>query len=62
MLGGVRSDDPAVIEMVTNGPFANLLHRVSEPADVANVIAFLCTAASRQITGQVIHTSAGAVV
>ena len=62
MLGGVPSDDPALVEMVTSGPFANLLHRVSEPADVANVIAFLCSAGSRQITGQVIHTSAGSVV
>ena len=29
---------------------------------IANVVAFLCLPASRQITGQVLHTSAGAVV
>jgi NAD(P)-dependent dehydrogenase (short-subunit alcohol dehydrogenase family) len=47
---------------VTSGPLANLLHRVSEPEDVANVIVFLCLPESRQITGQVINTSAGLVV
>ena len=47
---------------VRDGPLSNLLHRVSEPEDVANVIAFLCLPASRQITAQVVHTSAGAVV
>jgi NAD(P)-dependent dehydrogenase (short-subunit alcohol dehydrogenase family) len=47
---------------VSSGPLANLLRRVSEPEDVANVVVFLCLPASRQITGQVIHTSAGAVV
>jgi hypothetical protein len=35
---------------------------VSEPEDVANVIVFLCLPASRQVTGQAVHTSAGAVV
>jgi NAD(P)-dependent dehydrogenase (short-subunit alcohol dehydrogenase family) len=49
-------------EQVRNGPLANLLQRVSDPQDVANVILFLCTQSSRQITGQVIHTSAGAVI
>lgn len=43
------------------GPLANLLQRVSRPADVASTILFLCLPASRQITGQTIHTSAGAV-
>ena len=43
------------------GPLANLLHRVSRPSDVAAAILFLCLPASRQITGQTIHTSAGAV-
>jgi NAD(P)-dependent dehydrogenase (short-subunit alcohol dehydrogenase family) len=47
---------------VTAAPLANLLRRVSEPEDVANVIAFLCLPASRQITGQGIHTTAGAIV
>jgi NAD(P)-dependent dehydrogenase (short-subunit alcohol dehydrogenase family) len=47
---------------VESGPLANLLQRVSQPEDVAEVIAFLCLADSRQITGQTIHTSAGNVV
>jgi NAD(P)-dependent dehydrogenase (short-subunit alcohol dehydrogenase family) len=54
--------DAALDAAVTAGPLANLLGRVSEPADVANVIAFLCLPGARQITGQVLHTSAGAVV
>jgi NAD(P)-dependent dehydrogenase (short-subunit alcohol dehydrogenase family) len=41
---------------------ANLFRRVSEPEDVAAVALFLCLPDSRQITAQVIHTSAGAVV
>lgn len=47
---------------VREGPLANLLRRVSEPEDIAAVIGFLCLPAARQITGQVIHASAGAVV
>jgi NAD(P)-dependent dehydrogenase (short-subunit alcohol dehydrogenase family) len=49
-------------KLVESGPLANLLHRLSEPEDVANAILFLCSPSSRQITGQMIHTSAGAVV
>jgi NAD(P)-dependent dehydrogenase (short-subunit alcohol dehydrogenase family) len=45
-----------------SGPLANLLARHSEPEDVASVVVFLCLPESRQITGQVIHTSAGLVV
>ena len=48
--------------LVSNGPMANLLHRVSTPEDVAAVIVFLCLPASRQVTGQTIHTSAGSIV
>lgn len=48
--------------IVKDGPLANLLGRVSEPEDVAQVILFLCRPESRQITGQTIHTSAGLVV
>jgi NAD(P)-dependent dehydrogenase (short-subunit alcohol dehydrogenase family) len=47
---------------VSEGPIANLLHRVTEPEDVASVIVFLCLPASRQITGQTVHTSAGYIV
>jgi NAD(P)-dependent dehydrogenase (short-subunit alcohol dehydrogenase family) len=46
----------------SSGPLENLFHRVSQPEDVAAAILFLCIPASRQITGQTIHTSAGAVV
>jgi NAD(P)-dependent dehydrogenase (short-subunit alcohol dehydrogenase family) len=50
-------------EMVAgDGPTSNLLGRLSEPEDVANAITFLCLPESRQITAQVIHTSAGAIV
>jgi NAD(P)-dependent dehydrogenase (short-subunit alcohol dehydrogenase family) len=55
--------DPEIFERaVKEGPYANFFGRVSEPEDVAAVITFLCTPASRQITGQTIHTSAGQVV
>ena len=47
---------------VAEGPMANAFKRVSSPHDVAETIVFLCSPASRQITGQVVHTSAGAVV
>jgi NAD(P)-dependent dehydrogenase (short-subunit alcohol dehydrogenase family) len=47
---------------VREGPTANLLHRVSEPEDVAAAIVFLCLPESRQITAQAIHVSAGAIV
>ena len=44
------------------GPRANLLKRLSEPSDAAETLVFLTLPASRQITGQVIHTSAGSIV
>lgn len=44
------------------GSVANLLHQVAEAEDVAATILFLCLDASRQITAQTIHTSAGTVV
>jgi NAD(P)-dependent dehydrogenase (short-subunit alcohol dehydrogenase family) len=49
-------------EASKSGPLANLTHTVSEPEDVAAVIRFLCLPDSRQMTGQVLHTSAGLVV
>jgi len=52
----------ALQRVASSGPLENLFHRVSQPEDVAGVILFLCLPASRQITGQTIHTSAGAVV
>lgn len=56
-----RLGDFPVEEMVKSGPFANLLGRPSDPEDVTSVIVYLCRPESRQITGQAIHTSAGAV-
>jgi len=55
-------DDEVYDQIVSSGPLENLLHRPSEAEDVANVIRFLCLPESRQITGQVLHTSAGNVV
>jgi NAD(P)-dependent dehydrogenase (short-subunit alcohol dehydrogenase family) len=55
-------DDEGYRKAATSGPLANLLHRASEAEDVANVIVFLCRPESRQITGQVVNTSAGLVV
>lgn len=52
----------AIDQAAREGPLANLFGRPSEPEDIAEVIAFLCSPESRQITGQVIHVSAGAVV
>ena len=61
MTAGLGGDD-VYQAIVSSGPLENLLHRASEAEDVANVILFLCLPESRQITGQVVHTSAGNVV
>jgi NAD(P)-dependent dehydrogenase (short-subunit alcohol dehydrogenase family) len=61
MTAGI-GDDEAYTAIVSSGPLENLLHRPSEAADVAAVILFLCLPASRQLTGQVLHTSAGLVI
>jgi len=55
-------DAEALQKAASSGPLENLFHRVSQPEDVAAAIVFLCLPGSRQITGQTIHTSAGAVV
>jgi NAD(P)-dependent dehydrogenase (short-subunit alcohol dehydrogenase family) len=62
MSGRWFHDDEAYTKKVTEGPIANLLHRVSEPEDVTAAILFLCAPGSRQITGQTIHTSGGLIV
>jgi NAD(P)-dependent dehydrogenase (short-subunit alcohol dehydrogenase family) len=49
-------------KIVSEGPLANLLGRVSTADDVVSAIMYLCEPGSRQITGQTIHTSAGLVV
>ena len=51
-----------IAALVSEGPLANLFGRASTPDDVAAAIRFLCEPASRQITAQTIHVSAGAVV
>jgi NAD(P)-dependent dehydrogenase (short-subunit alcohol dehydrogenase family) len=48
--------------MVSEGPLENLLHSVAESEDVAEVILFLCLPASRQLTAQTLHTSAGYII
>lgn len=60
MLANLSRDE--LEALVRTGPLANLLGRISEPADVASAVAFLCLRGSRQITGQAIHTSAGTFV
>jgi NAD(P)-dependent dehydrogenase (short-subunit alcohol dehydrogenase family) len=55
-------DGSTLDALTSEGPLANLLERISQPEDVAAAILFLCLPASRQITGQTIHTSAGAVI
>jgi NAD(P)-dependent dehydrogenase (short-subunit alcohol dehydrogenase family) len=61
MIGSGLTDEE-FNRLVSAGPFANLTHRAAGAEDVANVIRFLCLPESREITGQVIHTSAGTVV
>jgi len=58
----VLGDAEALQRAASSGPLENLFHRVSQPEDVAAAIVFLCLPSSRQITGQTLHTSAGAVV
>lgn len=58
----VLGDADALQRAASSGPLENLFHRVAQPEDVAAAILFLCLPGSRQITGQTIHTSAGAVV
>lgn len=49
-------------ELVREGPLSNLVQRVSHPDDIANAVLFLCLPASRQITGQTLHVSGGAII
>lgn len=48
--------------LVGSGPLENFTHRAASAEEVASVIKFLCLEDSIQITGQVIHTSAGTIV
>lgn len=61
--GTVSQSDPAVLkEKLSVGPHANFMQRVSSPEEIAATMLFLCTPGARQITGQVIHVSAGNIV
>ena len=55
-------DFAALQRVASSGALENLFHRVSQPEDVAAAVLFLCLPGSRQVTGQTLHTSAGAVV
>ena len=55
-------DAAALQRVASSGPLENLFHRVSQPEDVAAAVLCLCLPGSRQVTGQTLHTSAGAVV
>jgi len=55
-------DDEQLAKAMVSGPMSNLLQRPSEPEDIAAVVLFLCQPASRQITAQTIHVSAGAII
>jgi NAD(P)-dependent dehydrogenase (short-subunit alcohol dehydrogenase family) len=57
-----RSNLEFLQHMVTDGAERNFFGRLSVPDDVASAVTYLCLSESRQITGQVIHVSAGAVV
>ena len=49
-------------KLASEGKLSNLLRRAATASDVAGPIVFLCLPESRQMTGQVLHTSAGAIV
>lgn len=55
-------EEDALASALQEGPLSNLLGRLTEPDDIAEAVLFLCLPASRQITGQTIHVSAGAIV
>ncbi len=57
-----RSNLEFLQHMVTGGAERNFFGRLSTPDDVASAVAYLCLPESRQITGQVIHVSAGSIV
>lgn len=62
MATAVFGDDAEIARRAAEGAGANLFGRPTEPEEIADVVLFLCLPASSQITGQVIHASAGAIV
>lgn len=59
---GPDDTDEARTARAREGTSANLFGRFSDPEDIAAAIVFLCSPGSRQVTGQVVHVSAGAIV
>lgn len=59
---GPGDTDEARTARAREGTSANLFGRFSDPEDIAAAIVFLCSPGSRQVTGQVVHVSAGAIV
>jgi NAD(P)-dependent dehydrogenase (short-subunit alcohol dehydrogenase family) len=59
---GPDDTDEARTARAREGTSANLFGRFSDPEDIAAAILFLCSPGSRQVTGQVVHVSAGAIV
>jgi NAD(P)-dependent dehydrogenase (short-subunit alcohol dehydrogenase family) len=59
---GPDDTDEARTARARQGTSANLFGRFSDPEDIAAAILFLCSPGSRQVTGQVVHVSAGAIV
>ncbi len=59
--GFVRTDMLADVpeEVVNESKEQSALKRLSEAADVANLVLFLCSEMARQITGQIIRVDAG---
>jgi 3-oxoacyl-[acyl-carrier protein] reductase len=59
--GYVRTDMVADVpaEVIEDSMQRAALRRLPEPADVANVVLFLCSEMARQITGQIIRVDAG---
>jgi len=47
---------------VESGPMANFFQRPSDAEDIAAAVLFLCLPASRQMTAQTLHVSAGLVI
>ena len=54
--------DEEITKLGSEGPLSNLVHRVSEPRDIAEAVLFLCLPGSRQITAQTLHVSGGSIL
>jgi 2-hydroxycyclohexanecarboxyl-CoA dehydrogenase len=54
-------DERAMVETVTSSAIANPMRALIQPADIASVVLFLCSAGARYMTGQVLHVNAGSL-